>query len=247
MLLRGYNCHFNGIVPSSHPNLVVFANALKNKAIPVSQHLEDVRKGCEEAPTYSTKFIEIPNKFHSFKWPPVASKNCKVKKWWCVSSGSGHVCYLCGGCCFSGIFKKNWGFIFPENIHQVRLDLLFKIASSIIFLQQNSPCYFHFSWTMSPCPICAVEIWVLEESLTGCEISIRCVLISSLKWHPTSFWVLGESLTGCEISIGCVLISSSKWYPTSFCCDFWVLGELEYVKYLSSSKTLSKNNKCVYY
>ena len=30
--LEGYNRHFNGIVPSSHPNLVVFAHALESKA-----------------------------------------------------------------------------------------------------------------------------------------------------------------------------------------------------------------------
>jgi len=30
--LKGYNRHFNGIVPSSHPNLVVFAHALESKA-----------------------------------------------------------------------------------------------------------------------------------------------------------------------------------------------------------------------
>jgi hypothetical protein len=72
--LERYNRHFNGIVPSSHPNLVVFAHALKSEAKSVSQRLEDVRKGREEAPTYSTTFIEIPKEFHLFKWPPVASK-----------------------------------------------------------------------------------------------------------------------------------------------------------------------------
>ena len=78
--LEGYNRHFNGIVPSSHPNLVVFAHALKSKAKSVSQCLEDVRKGHEEAPIYSTTFIEIPKEFHLFKCPPVASKKRKVKK-----------------------------------------------------------------------------------------------------------------------------------------------------------------------
>jgi len=78
--LKMYNRHFNGIVPSSHPNLVVFAHALKSEAKSVSQHLEHVRNGREEAPTYSTTFIEIPKEFHLFKWPPVASKKCKVKK-----------------------------------------------------------------------------------------------------------------------------------------------------------------------
>ncbi len=48
--LERFNRHFNHIVPSSHPNLVVFAHALKDEANSVSQHLEDVRKGREEAP-----------------------------------------------------------------------------------------------------------------------------------------------------------------------------------------------------
>ena len=80
--LERYNRHFNGIVPSSHPNLVVFAHALREEAKSVSQRLEDVRKGREEAPTYSTSFIEIPKEFHSFKWPPVAvaSKKRRVMK-----------------------------------------------------------------------------------------------------------------------------------------------------------------------
>ncbi len=65
---------------SSHPNLVVFAHALREEAKSVSQHLEDVRKGREKAPTYSTSFIEIPKEFHSFKWPPVASKKHKAAK-----------------------------------------------------------------------------------------------------------------------------------------------------------------------
>ncbi len=67
--LERYNNHINGIVPSSHPNLVVFAHELREEATSVSQHLEDVRKGHGKAPTYSTSFIEIPKEFHSFKWP----------------------------------------------------------------------------------------------------------------------------------------------------------------------------------
>ena len=51
--LERYNRHFNGIIPSSHPNLVVFAHALREEAKSVSQRLEDVRKGREKAPTYS--------------------------------------------------------------------------------------------------------------------------------------------------------------------------------------------------
>ena len=78
--LKRYNRHFNCIVPSSHPNLVVFAHALREEAKSVSQHLEDVRKGREEVPTYSTAFIEIPKEFHSFKWPPVAFKKRRVMK-----------------------------------------------------------------------------------------------------------------------------------------------------------------------
>ena len=57
-----------GIVPRSHPNLVVFAHSIKNKAKAVSQHLEDVRKRHEEAPTHAgPTFIEILKEFHSFK------------------------------------------------------------------------------------------------------------------------------------------------------------------------------------
>ena len=78
--LERYNRHFNGIVPSSHPNLVVFAHALREEAKSVSQRLEYVREGREEVPTYSTAFIEIPKEFHSFKWPPVASKKRKAAK-----------------------------------------------------------------------------------------------------------------------------------------------------------------------
>ena len=78
--LERYNRHFNGIVPSAHPNLVVFAHALKEEAKAVSQRLEDVRKGREEAPTYTASFIEIPKEFHSFKWPPVATKKRRVVK-----------------------------------------------------------------------------------------------------------------------------------------------------------------------
>ena len=78
--LERYNRHFNGIIPSSHPNLVVFAHALREEAKSVSQRLEDGRKGREKAPTYSTSFIEIPREFHSFKWPPVASKKHKAAK-----------------------------------------------------------------------------------------------------------------------------------------------------------------------
>ena len=78
--LERYNRHFNGIVPSAHPNLVVFAHALKEEAKVVSQRLEDVRKGCEKAPTYTASSIEIPKEFHSFKWPPVAIKKRRVVK-----------------------------------------------------------------------------------------------------------------------------------------------------------------------
>ena len=131
--LERYNHHFNGIIPSSHPNLVVFAHALRGEeAKSVSQRLEDVRKGREKAPTYSTSFIEIPKEFYSFKWSPVASKKRKAaKKLWCDSSGGmvvicgvvgvllgfclesqvgrcgyGHVCYLLCGWCFGGLFCR---------------------------------------------------------------------------------------------------------------------------------------------
>ncbi len=42
--LECYNHHFNSIVPSSHPNLVVFADALREEADNVVQRLEDIDK-----------------------------------------------------------------------------------------------------------------------------------------------------------------------------------------------------------
>ena len=60
----------------------MFAHALREEEKSGSKGLEDVRKGREEAPTYSTSFIEIPKEFHSCKWPPppVASKKRRVMK-----------------------------------------------------------------------------------------------------------------------------------------------------------------------
>ncbi len=70
----------------------------------VSLCLEDVRKGREKAPTYSTSFIEIPNEFHSFKWPPVASKNVRRRS-------SDGVTVLGEWLLFVGWLAFSWGFV----------------------------------------------------------------------------------------------------------------------------------------
>ena len=51
--LEHYNNHFNSIVPSSHPNLVVFADALCEEADNVVQRLEDIDKRKEISLEYS--------------------------------------------------------------------------------------------------------------------------------------------------------------------------------------------------
>jgi len=48
--LESYNKHFNGICPTSHPNLVSFAYALRQEADRVVQHMDDVAKGQEVPP-----------------------------------------------------------------------------------------------------------------------------------------------------------------------------------------------------
>ena len=66
--LERYNRELNESFPNSHPNLVVFASTLKEKADDVILRIENVRKGREDRPTYlETTFPPIPEEFHSFK------------------------------------------------------------------------------------------------------------------------------------------------------------------------------------
>jgi hypothetical protein len=51
--LERYNRHFNGIIPSKHPNLVIFACALRSEADKVIQKMEDIDKRREIPPKYS--------------------------------------------------------------------------------------------------------------------------------------------------------------------------------------------------
>ena len=78
--IENYNRHFNKIVPNVHPNLAVFAHALKKEATTVTERNANVRKGREIAPTYDgAKFIEIPKDFKSFRYKaPPASKKLKT-------------------------------------------------------------------------------------------------------------------------------------------------------------------------
>ncbi|KAL3778828.1 hypothetical protein HJC23_002885 [Cyclotella cryptica] len=51
--LERYNRHFNGICPTTHPNLVTFAHALHKEAERVLQRMDDVAKGREVPPEYN--------------------------------------------------------------------------------------------------------------------------------------------------------------------------------------------------
>jgi len=62
--LECYNHHFNGIVPTSHPNLVTFTHALREEANRVIQRKEDIDKGQENALDYDDPvFPNIPEEF----------------------------------------------------------------------------------------------------------------------------------------------------------------------------------------
>lgn len=77
--LERYNRHFNGIIPSKHPNLVIFACALRSEADRVIQKMEDIDKRREIPPEYSEPvFPEIPEEF----WQKVngGSKKATGKK-----------------------------------------------------------------------------------------------------------------------------------------------------------------------
>ena len=62
--LERYNRHINSILPSDHPNLVAFANALRAEADRVTKRMEDIDKGREKPPEYSDPvFPTIPQEF----------------------------------------------------------------------------------------------------------------------------------------------------------------------------------------
>ena len=62
--LERYNHHSNGIVPTNHPNLVIFTQVLCEEAICVIQRMEDIDKGQENAPDYDDPvFPNIPDEF----------------------------------------------------------------------------------------------------------------------------------------------------------------------------------------
>ena len=68
--LERYNRHFNGIVPVSHPNLLVFVQALRKETDDVVQRNETVRKGqeviSEKTKKRKVSTIEILEEFESF-------------------------------------------------------------------------------------------------------------------------------------------------------------------------------------
>ena len=62
--LERYNHHFNGIVPTNHPNLVTFIRVLCEEANHGIQRMEDINKGRENAPDIDDPvFPSIPDEF----------------------------------------------------------------------------------------------------------------------------------------------------------------------------------------
>ena len=62
--LERQNCHFNGIVPTDHPNLVIFVQALQKEVDRVLARTENIDKGREDPPEYAEPvFPEIPSNF----------------------------------------------------------------------------------------------------------------------------------------------------------------------------------------
>ena len=67
--LDRYNLRFNGIVPTSHPNLAVFASALQQEANEVVQRIENIKKSREIVPEYEAAvLLEIPEEYESFEF-----------------------------------------------------------------------------------------------------------------------------------------------------------------------------------
>ncbi len=66
--LESYNKHFNGICPTSHPNLFSFAHALCQEADTVVQLMDDVAKGHVIPLDYNEPvFLQIPPEFYADK------------------------------------------------------------------------------------------------------------------------------------------------------------------------------------
>ena len=73
--IERYNRHFNGIVPTSHPNLAVFAAALQQEVDEVVQHIENIKKCQDINPKHKAAvFLEIPEEYESFKFKVVDAK-----------------------------------------------------------------------------------------------------------------------------------------------------------------------------
>ena len=65
--LEQYNRHFNGILPTDHPNLVVFVAGLQKDVKRVVQRIKDVRVGRERPPKYDEDVIpEVPADFITY-------------------------------------------------------------------------------------------------------------------------------------------------------------------------------------
>ena len=75
--LERYNRHFNGIVPTNHPNLITFTHALHEEANRVIQRMEDIDKGRESAPDYDDPvFPNIPDEF----WDKIEAHKNEARK-----------------------------------------------------------------------------------------------------------------------------------------------------------------------
>jgi len=73
--LERYNRHFNAIVPTSHPNLAVFASTLHEEADGVVQRIENTKKRREIVPEYKAAvLLEIPEEYVSFRFKGVDTK-----------------------------------------------------------------------------------------------------------------------------------------------------------------------------
>ena len=73
--IERYNCHFNAIVPTSHPNLAVFVSALHEEADGFVQRIESIKKRREIVPKYEAAvLLEIPEEYVVFRFKGVDAK-----------------------------------------------------------------------------------------------------------------------------------------------------------------------------